>query len=531
MFYRKINMTSYDVISYLVVDYYSNTHDSVGNTQRTGACRMTQVTDLSTTTYTYDNANRMILVDGVTYTWDDTGNLLNDGVSTYTYDVDNRLTSITAGTETSSYIYNGLGDRLTQTVAGVTTHYTLDLNAGLTQVLTDGTHTYYYGLSRLGQKDANTMEFFLGDALGSVKQMVDYSGDITLSKSYTPFGNVIHSSGDGVSIYGYTGEVSDESGLVYLRARYYMPVNGRFIARDFWNGNYGKPLSLNKFNYVEGNPINLVDPSGYFPTFCHYSPNGALYELCVLAYYGLEPISVYKLGEQIKGSHGCYYGIINYRSSGYLEGIEGWLAMMRGGFELVYDFATMERMRFGFWGFGLNDAVDIGSGVSFYGGHIEGLRSDTQLSKHYLGISVTAQVGISADAIVGGGLGIGGFMSLDDPSLRGTTWYVGGSMSDDVLELVDLNGEMLTYSPYETTRKSYVLQGSNRINYQELVKDILTGDGTVWGFNIPIANYGNLSYSLNNKAITASRLYGVFLALRNITAYEEIHNANGYSKD
>ena len=54
-----------------------------------------------------------------------------------------------AGTLTSIRITNGLGDRLAQSVDGVVTRYMLDLNAGLTQVLSDGTNTYLYGLSRI----------------------------------------------------------------------------------------------------------------------------------------------------------------------------------------------------------------------------------------------------------------------------------------------------------------------------------------------------------------------------------------------
>jgi YD repeat-containing protein len=42
-------------------------------------------------TYTYDIANRLTSVDGVTYTWDDNGNLLSDGVHSYAYDHANPL--------------------------------------------------------------------------------------------------------------------------------------------------------------------------------------------------------------------------------------------------------------------------------------------------------------------------------------------------------------------------------------------------------------------------------------------------------
>ncbi len=274
---------TYDPFSRLTLADYCNTddcaytYDAVGNTQRTGARRLTQVTDLSTTTYTYDIANHlkvarsMTTVNGVTYTWDNNhlkvarGNLTNDGVNTYAYTIENRLSSITNGGETSYYYYNGLGDRLFQLVDGVTTHYMLDMNAALTQVLTDGTQTYLYGLSRLGQKDATTMEFFLGDALGSVRQMTDSIGAITLEKRYTPFGEVIASTGTGESVYGYTGEVTDPSGLVYLRARYYEPGSGRFIIRDTWAGNDKNPISYNHWLYANSNAIMTVDPSGYVP--------------------------------------------------------------------------------------------------------------------------------------------------------------------------------------------------------------------------------------------------------------------------
>jgi YD repeat-containing protein len=58
--------------------FYHYTYDSVGN-------RLTQETGLGTTNYVYDNANRLSSVNSVNYTWDDNGNLLNDGTNLYTY--------------------------------------------------------------------------------------------------------------------------------------------------------------------------------------------------------------------------------------------------------------------------------------------------------------------------------------------------------------------------------------------------------------------------------------------------------------
>ena len=134
---------------------------------------------LTNTAYDYDDANRLVDVNGVPYTWDANGNLLNDGTNTYAYDSANRLTSMSNQSTVSSYQYNGLGDRLSQTVNGDTTNYTLDLNAGLTQVLNDGTNSYLYGNGRIAQTAGATTEYFLGDALGSVRQLTDAQGEIT----------------------------------------------------------------------------------------------------------------------------------------------------------------------------------------------------------------------------------------------------------------------------------------------------------------------------------------------------------------
>jgi len=117
--------------------YFHYTYDAVGN-------RLNEETDESTSTYTYDIANRLIDVDGVATTWDANGNLLSDGASTYTYDAANRLVSLVQGDDTYAYTYNGLGDRLSQTIKGETTNYTLDINTYLTRVLVDGTNKYIY---------------------------------------------------------------------------------------------------------------------------------------------------------------------------------------------------------------------------------------------------------------------------------------------------------------------------------------------------------------------------------------------------
>ncbi len=161
------------------------------------------------------------------------------------------------------FVGSGLGDRHQQIVDGVTTNYTLDLAAGLTQVLDDGTNTYLYGNGRIAQAGSTT-EYFLGDALGSVRQLADPTGAMTLTQSYAPYGDVVSSIGSSQTNYAFTGEARDANELTYLRARYLDANTGRFISRDTWAGNYNSPLSLNKWNYTEGNPVNYTDPTGHY---------------------------------------------------------------------------------------------------------------------------------------------------------------------------------------------------------------------------------------------------------------------------
>ncbi len=70
-----------------------------------------------------------------------------------------RLSTLTQGSDVYGFEYNGLGDRLSQTVNEMTTNYTLDLNRGLTQVLNDGNYDYLYGVSRIAQATPYLTEY------------------------------------------------------------------------------------------------------------------------------------------------------------------------------------------------------------------------------------------------------------------------------------------------------------------------------------------------------------------------------------
>jgi len=260
-------------------DLFQYTYDAVGN-------RLSETTMGNVTlNYVYDNANRLSSVEGVSYTWDDNGNLLSDVVSTYTYNHSNQLTGVSQGGTNYSYAYNGLGDRLRQTAGGNTVNYVIDSSSGLSQVLADGTNTYLYGLDRISQSNPGGKDYFLGDALGSVRQMANTSGGIVLSRNYEPYGTIYGALGNSNTAYGFTSEWTDGTGLVNLRARYYAPTQGRFMSRDRWGGVYFQPISYNKWIYANANPIAYLDPSGYIAEFEAEEANKIIQYLTIVDVY------------------------------------------------------------------------------------------------------------------------------------------------------------------------------------------------------------------------------------------------------
>lgn len=110
-----------------------------------------------------------------------------DGANTYAYP-----SASFASSGPDSGQANGFSDRLQQTYNGATTtNYTIDMAGGLTQVLSDGTNTYLYGEGRIAQKHNSITEYYLDDALGSVRQLTDTSGEVVLARVYDPFGSLV----------------------------------------------------------------------------------------------------------------------------------------------------------------------------------------------------------------------------------------------------------------------------------------------------------------------------------------------------
>ena len=145
------------------------------------------------------------------------------------------------------------------------------------------TYTYGNGLISDSRKEAKGSDtekrYYHYNHIGSTTAITDADGDLLYRIAYGTYGEltgIYDTDGDPVEdktavirsenlrfLYnGRYGVETGANGLYYMRARYYNPQIKRFINRDIIDGSITDSQSLNKYSYVQGNPISLVDPFG-----------------------------------------------------------------------------------------------------------------------------------------------------------------------------------------------------------------------------------------------------------------------------
>ena len=194
---------------------------------------------------------------------------------TFSYNTLNQMVGYQNSNGTNaSYTYDATGMRTGKTVNGVEKkfyYYGIHIiNEGDAEGITA---TNFIGLSGIeGRKNsANSgMAYFMKDAHSDVRGVTDSGGTVIENYSYDIWGNETQeSSGSFDNPFRYTGEYTDEeSGLTYLRARYYDSNTGRLTQEDpATNGQ-------NWYAYAGNNPNMFADPLGLMEqTKDYYAPD------------------------------------------------------------------------------------------------------------------------------------------------------------------------------------------------------------------------------------------------------------------
>jgi RHS repeat-associated protein len=257
-------------------------YDAVGN-RKSGPT----VKDTEAAAYDHDDANRMLEGRKFDYAYDDFGNQQYrylDAAHTkfwqYTWDGENRMTKAELKKDgqvlrTVTFKYDPFGRRIEKKVVEGTTTTTYGfvydaedivqenktVQVGGGSPVTTSTH-YVHGpgvdeplaMIRNGQA-----YFYHVDGLGSIVAITDDAQNVVQRYGYESFG-MRTSSTAFENAYTYTGREWDkEIGLYYYRARYYDPMEGRFVSRDpigFAGGD------VNLYRYVQNNPVIAIDPFG-----------------------------------------------------------------------------------------------------------------------------------------------------------------------------------------------------------------------------------------------------------------------------
>ncbi|MDQ3004857.1 MAG: hypothetical protein M3R47_05670 [Chloroflexota bacterium] len=169
----------------------------------------------------------------------------------------------------ATFVYDGDGRRVKSTFNNnatttyfVGTHYEVT-NPGANQIITK---YYYAGSQRIAMRTNGTLNYLLGDHLGSTSLVTDATGHNPIETRYKAWGETRYSSGTAPTKYTYTGQYSNVSdfGLMFYNARWYDPSLGRFAQADTIIPQNQGAQAWDRYAYTSNNPIKYIDPSGLF---------------------------------------------------------------------------------------------------------------------------------------------------------------------------------------------------------------------------------------------------------------------------
>ncbi|HOC22326.1 MAG TPA: RHS repeat-associated core domain-containing protein [Anaerolineae bacterium] len=197
--------------------------------------------------------------------YDANGNMVtrteNGGTYQQQFDAENRLSVVTDTVtgQVTRFVYDGDGNRVLRIGPEGTTVYIGDYYEKQGSLVTK---YYYAGGQRVAMRQGSIVYYLHGDHLGSATLATSAGGSKIGEMRYYPYGGT--RSGSMPTDRQYTGQRRESSlGFYDFVARQFDPALGRFLQADTLVPNPENPQSLNRYAYVLGNPLRLVDPSGH----------------------------------------------------------------------------------------------------------------------------------------------------------------------------------------------------------------------------------------------------------------------------
>lgn len=215
------------------------------------------------------------------YVYDANGNMMSGGGRAIDWTSFNQVRKITQGSYNTTFSFDASHERIKQ-VANGASGATTTLYLGALELITSGggTEEKNYILTPTGRAAVYTtgtyalpdVKYFHDDSLGSISAVTNGAGIVIQRFVYDAWGRrtladgrAVTSTNNGRVTRGYTDhEHLDDFGLIHMNGRVYDPLLARFISADPNIGGTYDAQGYNRYSYVENNPMNRTDPTGYF---------------------------------------------------------------------------------------------------------------------------------------------------------------------------------------------------------------------------------------------------------------------------
>ena len=261
---------AYDKIGRLVSEKVLDGNREICYTYDNSGNILTKTDNGTVTDYRYkDGTDRLISLGTELFAYDDMGNPTTYRNMSCVWEKGRQLKSISDGANTVSFTYDEFGMRTTKTAGGITTNYVYENGKLLREVTGSEKIDFVYGSDGIiGFRIGNKNYLYRKNVFGDVTEIYSDNGTLVGKYSYTAFGECIVKVNEGgiaeknpIRYRGYYYD--EETGLYYLKSRYYDPVTGRFITID--DISYIDPETINGLNlyaYCGNNPVMRIDENG-----------------------------------------------------------------------------------------------------------------------------------------------------------------------------------------------------------------------------------------------------------------------------
>lgn len=318
-------------------------------------------------TFAYTDTNwkdKLTALNGVNITYDEIGNPLSDGTWQYKWAQGRQLRGMQKSGEEVAFAYNADGLRVQKTATSTGTTKYIMHGRNLVHLIRgdENLHFFYDAQNKPAIAIYNgTAYAYLYNQQDDVVGMVDSEGQLVVKYQYDAWGQPISTGGalaetlGALNPFRYRGYIYDEeTGLYYLRSRYYNPKLSRFINADDVEalGADGDINGYQLFNYCMNDPVNRRDEAGSWslPNWAKVAIGAALIVgAAVVATVATGGVACFAYGAAIGAAKGAVSGAIGGAISGAIE----------------------SRIATGSWDGALEAAID-GAADGFLGGAIGG---------------------------------------------------------------------------------------------------------------------------------------------------------------